>query len=68
MSCFLDAILISKFFSNQGIPVSLVLPSQNIAIALLMKTEYYRLAVIVDTTCEDSVQFMAEVRSLYHKS
>jgi hypothetical protein len=61
---FLDAILISKFFSNEGIPVSSVLPSQNIATPLLMKTEYYRLAVIVDITCEDSIQFVTEVRSL----
>lgn len=64
----LDAILIFKFFSDEGIPVSLVSPSQNIATLLLMKTDYYRLAVIVDITCEDSIRFVTEVRQLQHKS
>jgi hypothetical protein len=68
MSSFVDAILNYKFFSKEGIPVLLILPSQNIATPLLMKTEYYRLEVIVDIACEDSIQFMTEVRSLYHKS
>jgi hypothetical protein len=57
-----DATLLYKVSSDEGIQISVFLPGQTDAKPLLLQTEYYRLAVIVDTACEDSIHFMAEVR------
>jgi hypothetical protein len=62
----IDATLFYKGLADEGIPVSVILPAQRVHKPLLLKTEYYNLAVIVDIACEDSIHFLAEVRQLYH--
>jgi hypothetical protein len=42
--------------------MSAFLSDQTVATPLLLKTEYCRLAVIVDVACDGSIQFMAQVR------
>jgi hypothetical protein len=54
-----------KVLSGEGIPISVFLPAQTVATPLLLKTGYYRLAVIVDVACDGGVQFMAEVSFPY---
>lgn len=58
---FAAATSFYKTLSDEGIPVSVFLPGQSVDAPSLLKTEYYRLAVIVDIACDGSVQFMAEV-------
>jgi hypothetical protein len=41
--------------------MSVFLPGQIVSESLVLKTEYYRLAVIVDVACDGGVQFMTEV-------
>jgi hypothetical protein len=64
----IDATLFYKALSDEGIPVSVILPAQSVLKPLLLKTEYYHLAVIVDVVCEDSIHFLAEVRQLLQPS
>jgi hypothetical protein len=56
-----DAALFYKDLSDEGVPVTVILPAQTDLKPLLLKTEYYHLAVIVDVACEDSIQFALEV-------
>lgn len=70
---FVDAALFYKDLSDEGVPVSVILPTKKDLEPLLLKTEYYHLAIIVDVACEDSIQFISEVRqrhvhfcSLFH--
>ncbi|KDR16068.1 hypothetical protein L798_10080 [Zootermopsis nevadensis] len=63
-----DAALFYKTLSDEGIPMSVFLPGQTLSESLLLKTECYRLAVIVDVACDGSVQFMAEASKKKHFS
>jgi hypothetical protein len=60
----IDAASFYKAISDNGIQMSAFLPGQTSSETLVLtalKTEYYRLAVIVDVACNGSVQFMTEV-------
>ncbi|KAJ9593928.1 hypothetical protein L9F63_014642 [Diploptera punctata] len=55
-----DIHAFSKIVFDKGLTFSLVCPACKIPIARLLNTEYNHIAVIVDMSCKQSIQFMAE--------